>query len=561
MAKVLKDFKSISSSSKINFLWHPYMMAFYCGIFVGTSYIPFKGWALFFCYVPLWIANLKQIISESSYKKIFFTGWIAQFILTLIGFNWIYYTASEFGQLHWSLSLAALLLFATFMHLYIPLSIVIVTWISRRFKILSAFHIFILLALSLALLERIWPSIFEWNLGYVLFWLKWPMFQWADTVGFFGLSTIIFILQACIAYAVWMYKIRRRQSFLSLSGVVIFLLITNLVGHYKEEKWKKTDSLVNFGIAQGDVGNAEKIQSEQGSQYHSYILKLYTDLTQNLYQLAPQTEIMLWPETALPFPLDEGFQFGSSQKKMAEFLKETGRPVLTGAYSIDPTRRDLLGYNIIRNSFFYMGSDGKSLAPNYNKTNLLVFGEYMPFGEQFPILYKLLPFVGSYERGPGPTVQTIPLKDKKLSIGPQICYESLDPAFSRLLALRGADIIVNVTNDSWYGWWSEPYQHMMMTLARGVETRRPLIRATNTGISTAVLADGEILELSPIDQKWTHSFEVPYRKNAAQSFYTLVGSYDWILWLTLWILFIYVGAKTPPDISKIIDPTLDNKDK
>ena len=183
----------------------------------------------------------------------------------------------------------------------------------------------------------------------------------------------------------------------------------------------------------------------------------------------------------------------------------------------------------------------------------------MPLGEQFPFLYKLLPFVGTYERGPGPTVETVHLKDKNINIGPQICYESLDPGFSRSLAKKGVQIIINVTNDSWFGWWAEPYQHMIMTLARGVETRRPLIRATNTGISTAILADGEILQMSPIDQKWAHTFEIAFQKKPSQSFYTLIGHFDWILWTFIWILFFYLGTQTPPDVPKPSRPIQSDK--
>ena len=100
-------------------------------------------------------------------------------------------------------------------------------------------------------------------------------------------------------------------------------------------------------------------------------------------------------------------------------------------------------------------------------------------------------------------------------MGAQICYESLFPGFSRSLAELGAQFIVNVTNDSWYGSWQEPYQHMYMTLARGVEFRRPVLRVTNTGISTVSLASGEILERSPIHQPWAGLYEVPYLKNPA----------------------------------------------
>jgi apolipoprotein N-acyltransferase len=95
----------------------------------------------------------------------------------------------------------------------------------------------------------------------------------------------------------------------------------------------------------------------------------------------------------------------------------------------------------------------------------------------------------------------------------------LFPDFSVSLADLGAQFIVNVTNDSWYGTWQEPYQHMIMTLARAVEIRRPLVRVTNTGISTVVLASGEILQQSPMQEAWSGLYEVPYLKEPKATYY------------------------------------------
>jgi apolipoprotein N-acyltransferase len=103
----------------------------------------------------------------------------------------------------------------------------------------------------------------------------------------------------------------------------------------------------------------------------------------------------------------------------------------------------------------------------------------------------------------------------------------------------GAQFIVNATNASWYGSWQEPYQHLYMTLARAVEFRRPLIRATNTGISTVVLASGEILEKSPIYEEWTKLYNVPYLKKPPATFYQY---WFWLvpglLWFSLSVLII-----------------------
>ena len=124
-------------------------------------------------------------------------------------------------------------------------------------------------------------------------------------------------------------------------------------------------------------------------------------------------------------------------------------------------------------------------------------------------------------------------------MGGQICYESLFPGFSRSLAALGAQFIVNVTNDSWYGSWQEPYQHLYMTLARGVEFRRPVLRVTNTGVSSVVLASGDILEQSPIHQPWAGLYEVPYLTTPPATFYQ---NWFWLVPSLLWSsLFALLG--------------------
>jgi apolipoprotein N-acyltransferase len=129
----------------------------------------------------------------------------------------------------------------------------------------------------------------------------------------------------------------------------------------------------------------------------------------------------------------------------------------------------------------------------------------------------------------------VQLAHKKITLGPQICYESLNPRFSRGLAEKGAQILFNVTNDSWFGWWAEPFQHQIMTLARAVEVRRPLVRSTNTGISSVILANGQMLENSPINSVWAHTYEVKYLEKPPLSFYTKWGHFDWIFWLLVMI--------------------------
>jgi apolipoprotein N-acyltransferase len=135
-------------------------------------------------------------------------------------------------------------------------------------------------------------------------------------------------------------------------------------------------------------------------------------------------------------------------------------------------------------------------------------------------------------------------------VGAQICYESLNPYFSNKLNQLGADFIVNVTNDSWFGPHSEPYQHLYMTLARAIETRLPLIRSTNTGISTAIDNLGTIYQLSPIGQEWHDRFEIKNYSIDKQTFYSRYGLMLPFLVALLLILTCVKGQVWTPSTGK-----------
>lgn len=524
--------------------YHFFILSLLTGILIGTSYIPFPPWALLFCYLPLWYSALQADEESLSLKFIFCLAWISQFILSVIGFNWIFYTAKEFGQLPFIISLSALFLFALFANLYIPLSIVFSVWIKRKLKLSKSRTIF-LIALTMSLFERAWPGIFEWNLGYTLLWVNWPWFQWADTVGFLGLSTVIFLIQALFMICFF----DKKKSIYILPFLILFLSVTYYFGGQKKTIWSKTDQSVKFMIVQGNIGNEQKIASEKGGYFQSFVIHKYIEITNQFLQNKKTTDssyhpdIIIWPETAIPVALDQPFMNKPLQKLFLDAVKAWDTHVITGGYSMDLNKKDILGYPIVRNAVFFFNPNGETVAP-YFKSELLAFGEYMPLGEQFPFLYKLLPFVGTFEKGPGPVGKYIPLKNNEpIVLGPQICYESLNPAFSRGLSNKDANIIFNLTNDSWFGDWAEPFQHMTMTVARAIEVRRPLVRSTNTGISTVILANGQMLEKSKSDTEWVGSFDVNYLKDAPQSFYTRYGHLDWILILVCCLGLLWKGQR------------------
>ena len=117
---------------KVSLFFRNYQLAIFSGIMIGTSYIPFPPWALFFCFVPLWIYWMQN---QNSWKKVFFSGWICQFVLTLIGFNWVAYTLQEFGHIPWPAAVIGLILFCSFASLHIPLGGLLWYFLSKKLNL------------------------------------------------------------------------------------------------------------------------------------------------------------------------------------------------------------------------------------------------------------------------------------------------------------------------------------------------------------------------------------------------------------------------------------------
>ncbi len=478
-----------------------YQLPIYSGLLIGTSYIPFPPWATLFGFVPLWIYWMKQ----KSYKKIFISGWISQFLLTSIGFSWIAYNIHEFGGLPWIVSILGMLIFCSFANYYIPVAGLFWLLITKKLPSLPLTAKILLLAPIMALCEIFLQTIFKWNLSYTLMWVKLPIYQLAEFIGFEGLSSLMIVFNSIFLW-VWIHR-KTKKSLITFVITLFFLLLLNSLGTFVVKRWEVTDSIIRPLIVQANIPNQQKIYAEQGMGFRSTIVDKFFKLTSESLNQSLTPDFAIWPETAFPDYLN--LQTGAQKRRLIQFIRENQLPLITGAYYRDNIT------NKSANSLFFIDGNGVVDPHPYNKTHLLAFGEYIPGSDTFPFLKNWLPMVADFLRGSGP--MAIPFLDTKL--GAQICYESLEPAFSRGLAIRGSELIVNVTNDSWFGWWQEPYQHLTMTLARGIEFRRPVIRSTNTGISTVMLASGEVLEKSPLDKEWAHIYTLPYKQTPPSTFY------------------------------------------
>jgi len=507
-------------SKKILQFYKKYQAPLLSGLLIGTSFIPFPPWALFFAWVPLWIYWSQQ----KSLKDIIKGAWITQIVLSLIGFYWITTVSQEHGHLPLPIALLVLAFFCMTAMYYIPLSGALWFLIKKR-KTLSPLKSFTLMALITALIESVYPTLFPWNFGYPWFYSRLPGFNLADIIGFQGLSSLTLLIN--IGF-LWTYiKFKSGASYLrplivSL-GLILFLNGAGYLHRYETPKPYKTIKVL---AVQANIGNLQKEYAVRGANFRSEIIRKYSRLTrQGVRTYKP--DLILWPETAYPNTVGLDLKNSWQGSPLSRLVKSLKTPLITGAYFENPKTQQ------ISNTIYPISANGTLVGSPYKKTYLLAYGEYLPGGELFPFLKDMLPQVADFERGSGPKV----FKFLDLKIGAQICYESLYPEFTRKLAKENPDFIVNLTNDSWFGEHSEPVQHLYMTLARAIEVRKPLIRATNTGITTAILADGTILEQSPIYKEWLGLFKIPITKNAPATFYQ---KFPWTISLLLLLFFALI---------------------
>lgn len=516
--------------SKLSTFFKLYRLPILSGILIGTSYAPFPCWALLFCFVPLWLFILDK---NRNLKEIFWGAWITQFILSLIGFHWVSYVTHEFGLIPWPAAILVLMVFCSLVHLYFPITHLVAVWMQRKWKF-SPGYLLATLVLLFNLFERYWPSLFPWNFGYPYYSTGLPIYQWADIVGFLGLSLFTLAMNAWATH--WW---RNKKSFSQAAMWVAVFLLLNAGGYLHAQKWAETDLSVKVMIVQANIGNAEKVQAEKGFEFQSAIINKFLELMKEGLQKNP-ADVVVWPETAFPSFLDQNLLNMPYPQMLIQFIKENKVALITGAYSraVSGTPPRIKTYN----SVAFLTENGE-LTSMYRKTHLLAYGEYLPFSETFPILLTWIPMVGNFGRGNGPESLSLPVKSQNIQWGTQICYEGLYPEFSAGLARAGAQIFVNTTNDSWYGGPSEPQQHMYMTFARAIENRRPLVRSTNTGVSSVVLASGKILEQSPLHQEWAGTYEVSYLQNPPLTFFSKWGHLDSLTVILLFGITVILGRQ------------------
>ncbi|MBW2615063.1 MAG: apolipoprotein N-acyltransferase [Deltaproteobacteria bacterium] len=451
------------------------LLAVLSGIMLTASFPPgnlsFLAW---FALVPL-LKSLDNKSPSPAFRLGLITG-MAHYLTLLY---WIVVVLGHYGNLNIVVSFIPLILLCLYLALYSGLFSSLTTYLGGS-------------RLDLIFMAGFWVGLeyirsklltgFPWCLlGYSQYEHLYVI-QIADICGVYGLSFLIIFSNGLIYWLLFMHH-ERRSSLLKWQVLIAVLMAgsTFAYAHYRltgDLSGGKSRKSVNAVIIQGNIDQSVKWDPA----YQEETVATYLRLTHTGLDFRPG--LIVWPEAALPFFFQDNVKFSP---RVLSFAVESGAPLVFGS----PAYKRVSGMTRYYNRAYLLTPDDQPIK-YYDKVHLVPFGEYVPLGRFLSFVNRLVPAAGDFDVGD----KVAPLKHEGLSTGILICFEVIFPELARAHARKGANILVNLTNDAWFGMTSAPYQHLSMTVFRSVENRLPTIRAANTGFSAFISPRGEILKKS-----------------------------------------------------------------
>jgi apolipoprotein N-acyltransferase len=464
-------------------------------------------WLIWFALLPLLYAQKDQPV-RSAFRMGFLTGLVH--FLTLL--YWLVPVMRTYGYLPAYLSIAVLCLFAAVLALFVAIFSAALAGFGK-----TPARCLIMIPICWVALEYLRSFIFSgfpWELlGYSQF-NRLQLIQISDIFGVYGLSALIALTNATLLISL-LYSTKRRwrdteiSKRLAVGSIIVIMAAfasTLLYGHWRLDtidQRMKASPKVRIAVVQGNIDQAIK----WNPAFQIDTAKKYNRLSASIIGQHP--DLIVWPESATPFY----FLYDIKPSELVlEGMHRTSKDYLIGSPSFVRTNNVVQHYNSA-----YLISPQTTTMGKYDKTHLVPYGEYVPFKKWLPFLGKIVAQVGDFETGT--EGQTLPWKDQQ--IGVQICYEIIFPGLSRAMAANGATLLINITNDAWFGKTSGPYQHFSMTVFRAVENRRSLARAANTGISGFIDPAGRILAATGLLKEAAVTRSLPLLKE--KTVYTRTG--------------------------------------
>ena len=457
-----------------------------------------------------------------------------------LGFYWIPFTIKEFGGIFFPFNhlLGVLFSFIILPHFYFLIIFILgLKYLKNTYNILflnEKKYLSVIISIILTVLEQVIPQQFPARIGNS--WLSLapylglgPIFG-ASIYSFFSIWISLTILQYVKYKEINLIAIIMSTLFIIFNVILPLKIITN-------------KTILNIRIVQANIGNNAKINAEKGSSFSlGNVLRSYYQLSTAQINFKP--DLIIWPETSYPLLLNSNQIINNPRKApsvIKKVIKDTHANFFFGGY--DQVSSKKVSFESEFNSAFLFNRDGV-LSKSYNKIKLIPFGEKLPFGPLNHFLSKYINNISYFAKGKKLTLFSL---DTKHTFSSFICYEILFSNFVRsnlnTLPIK-PNFLINITNDSWYGNTSEPYQHLFLSKWRAIEFNIPIIRSTNTGITSILYPNGDESKRITIGKKdkLDLSLSLPIHP------ITPYQRYGHIPLFLLWLIIIIVKVSTKKNL-------------
>ncbi|MCC6847788.1 MAG: apolipoprotein N-acyltransferase [Deltaproteobacteria bacterium] len=461
--------------------------------------------------VPLLLAALGRGIGAA-----FRAGWLAGVAFYLATLYWLVLTIGTYTNLSPLVSVGPLLLLCAFLALGFGIVAAACEWARRR-------------GIAIAFVAPAAWVVVEWIRTYILGGFPWVslgysqyraiyLVQFVEVTGIYGLSALVVLVNVVVYTAVrrWLAGAPpNTRAMLALASLLVALVGW---GYWRVDDLaaRPARGTLRVGFIQGNV--AQDVKWDPAHQ--AATIDRYEALTRKA--VADGAELVVWPETAAPFFFQ---QESDLRDRILDLARRLHVWLVVGSPAFSYDHATLRMHNRV-----YLVEPDGAADQFYDKMELVPFGEYVPLKSLFFFVDKVVEGVGDFRAGDTPVV----FRTARGNFGTLICYEGIFPDLTRRFVDGGADFLINITNDAWFGRTSAPYQHLAMATFRAIENRVPLVRVANTGFSAMVDADGTI--------RWrTGLFESAWRADSIswigiQTFYARFGDvfvYGCFAWLVL----------------------------
>ncbi len=413
-------------------------------------------------------------------RRAFTAGWLWGLGLGLGLMYWLTVVMTTYGGLSWPLAILALVLLQFYLALYPAVFAGLMAWLAHRGvgPILAA--------------PLIWAGL-EWLRGQALTGFPWlplsaalasrpELLQSAEIWGATGVSALLALINALLARAVWPPAGARGRRLAAGLAAVILLATGWVWGAWRMQAVDEAASRaphLAVTVVQANIP-LEKLWQPS---WRLETVERHLDLTRRAAAGTPQRPwLVVWPESAAPFYF---LADARESQPVLESAERLGAWITLGSQGLIRIGPPLTASN----RAWLVGPDGRP-AGHYDKVHLVPFGEYVPWSRLFFFVRAIAALGLDFQPG----VKGGTLSAGGVALGPLICYESIFPELARAQRQQGAMLLVNQTNDSWYGRTGAAYQHMSHLVLRAVENRVAVARAANTGVSGFVLPDGRLAQ-------------------------------------------------------------------